>query len=299
MWKAANLAGLRRSAAQYGMNERERMARELGRLVGRCVADWSLIADGDRIMVCSSGGKDSYVMLDLLERLRRRAPVRFELLAVHLDQGYPGQDTGRLEAWLRDNGFRYRVLSEDIFGIVSQKVPEGEITCALCSRLRRGILYSAAQQLGCNKLALGHNRDDAIETLLLNLLFTGSIKAMPARLRSDDGRNLVIRPLLYCAEEAIIAYAGASGFPVVPCGMCNDEQPFKRARVKKLLAQLEELAPQAKNSIFAALGNVRATHLLDRELWRRLGIEAAVEPPASTGGEAERIEPGREGQRQR
>jgi tRNA 2-thiocytidine biosynthesis protein TtcA len=277
------------------MDERERMARELGRLVGRCVGDWSLIADGDRIMACSSGGKDSYVMLDLLERLRRRAPVRFELLAVHLDQGHPEHDTGRLEAWLQDKGFKYHVLREDIFGIVSQKVPEGEISCALCSRLRRGILYNAARDLGCNKLALGHNLDDAIETLLLNLVFTGSLKAIPPKLRSDDGRNVVIRPLLYCREEAIIEYAEASGFPLVPCGTCNDEEPFKRAQVKKLLSQLEEMAPRAKNSIFSALGNVRATHLLDRKLWRRLGIEAALESVPGPDPEQDPFGPNPEG----
>ncbi len=259
------------------MDERERMARDLGRLVGRCVTDWSLIDDGDRIMVCSSGGKDSYTMLDLLERLRRRAPIRFELLAVHLDQGNPEHDSGRLETWLRDNGFEYRVLHEDVFGIVSQKVPEGETSCALCSRLRRGILYNAAQELGCDKLALGHNLDDTIETLLLNLIYTGSLKAMPPKLRSDDGRNVVIRPLLYCSEEAILAYARAAGFPVVTCSLCDERQPSRRAQVKKLLSHLEAISPRAKNSILAALGNVRATHLLDRSLWQRLGIDPTVE----------------------
>ena len=261
------------------MDTRERMARELGRQVGRCVTDWSLIEDGDRIMVCSSGGKDSYTMLDLLERLRRRAPIRFELLAVHLDQGNPERDAGRLETWLRDNGFKYHLLREDLFGIVSQKVPETETSCALCSRLRRGILYNAAQELGCDKLALGHNLDDTIETLLLNLIYTGSIKAMPPKLHSDDGRNVVIRPLLYCAEKAILAYARAAGFPVVSCSLCNHRQPSRREQIKKLLCQLEEISPQAKNSILAALGNVRATHLLDRNLRQHLGIEVAVEPP--------------------
>ena len=266
-----------------GVDEQGRIESVLGRELGRCVADYGLVADGDRIMVCSSGGKDSYVMLQLLERLRRRAPVGFELLAVHLDQGHPGHDTQPLEEWLKTNGFIYHILRVDTYSIVTQKVPEGEIYCALCSRLRRGILYNAAQELGCNKIALGHNRDDAIETLLLNLLFTGSLKAMPPWLRSDDGRNLVIRPLLYCSEELIVRYAAGQGFPIATCTLVSARQPSRRRRVKELLLQLEAIAPQAKNSIFAALKNVRGSHLLDRGLWRQEGSETAVNGEQTRG----------------
>ncbi len=236
--------------------------------MGRCVADYELIGDGDRIMVCSSGGKDSYVMLYLLERLRRRAPVRFELVAVHLHQGHPQHDTEPLETWLKDNGFAYRILREDTYSIVREKVAEEETPCMLCSRLRRGILYNAAQELACDKIALGHNRDDAIETLLLNLVFTGSLKSMPPKLRSDDGRNVVIRPLLYSAEDTILQFATSMGAPIIPCGFCDQQDGLMRTQVKDLLSRLEALSPRAKSSMFAALKNVRPSHLLDQKLWR-------------------------------
>jgi tRNA 2-thiocytidine biosynthesis protein TtcA len=256
------------------VRKRERLEVQLTHEVGRCISDFDLIRDGDRIMVCSSGGKDSYVLLDILERLRRRAPVRFTLVAVHLDQGIPGHDPTPLSNWLRDNGFEYHVLHQDIYRILLEKVPQGEIYCPLCSRLRRGILYNAAQSLGCTKMALGHNRDDTIETLMLNLIYAGSLKAIPAKLLSDDGRNTVIRPLLYSHEETIIEYAREVNFPpLLSCSLYDDDKQSKRREIKELLDRLEGIAPQAKNSIMAALSNVRATHLLDRDLWRRLGID--------------------------
>lgn len=271
--------------------ERSRLERELSRSMGRCVGDFDLIDDGDRVMVCLSGGKDSYTMLQLLERLRRRAPVRFELLAVHLDQGHPGYDGSPLTDWLEAGGYAYRILREDTYAIVTDKLDEASTYCSLCSRLRRGILYNAAEELGCTKIALGHHREDALETLLLNLMYTGSLKSMPPKLVSDDGRNVVIRPLLYCDEPTIARYSALARFPILPCDLCGSQDGLKRQQVKALLGQLEAMAPKAKQSMLAALTNVRATHLLDRNLWERLGLEVAGDrsideerPPVSPDG---------------
>lgn len=232
-----------------------------------------MISQGDRIMVCSSGGKDSYVLFDILESLRRRAPIRFSLIAVHLDHGFPGHDPRPLIDWFEKNGFRYQVLREDIYRLLLEKVPAGETYCPLCSRLRRGILYNTAERLGCNKLALGHNRDDTVETLLLNLIFTGCLKAMPARLLSDDGRNTVIRPLLYASEETISAYAREAGFPLLSCRLYDNGKRKRRQEVKELLERLHLITPHATDNILAAMANVRPTHLLDRDLRRKLRIE--------------------------
>ncbi len=255
-----------------------KLENELARELGRCIADFKLIEAGDRIMVCMSGGKDSYTLLHLLERARRKAPIAFSLVAVHLDQGQPGYDGSPLKAWLKERGFDYRILSEDTYSVVKERVPEGKTYCSLCSRLRRGVLYNAAQELGCNKIALGHHRDDAIETLLLNLMFTGSIKSMPPKLVSDDGRNIVIRPLLYASEPKIAALAQALQFPILPCNLCGSQDNLMRKQVKNLLATLEQSAPQVKDSILAALGNVRASHLLDVGLWQKLGLSVAEDP---------------------
>jgi tRNA 2-thiocytidine biosynthesis protein TtcA len=255
----------------------ELLERDLSRDLGRAIADFDLVGEGDRVMVCVSGGKDSYTLLHLLERARRRAPVRFEIVAVHLDQGHPGYDGAPLENWLRTHGHDYRILREDTYTIVTDKIAPGATYCSLCSRLRRGVLYNAAQELGCTKIALGHHRDDALETLMLNLMFTGSLKAMPPKLRSDDGRNVVIRPLIYCAESRIAALAEALAFPILPCDLCGSQENLMRKQVKQLLGEMERLAPRARESMLAALGNVKATHLLDRELWQRLGLPLAAE----------------------
>jgi tRNA 2-thiocytidine biosynthesis protein TtcA len=261
------------------MDERERLERELSRAVGRCIGDFELIAEGDRVMVCLSGGKDSYAMLHLLERMRRRAPVRFELLAVHLDQGHPGYDGTPLSRWLEEHGFDHRIVREDTYSIVKEKIPEESTYCSLCSRLRRGILYNVAQDLGCTKIALGHHRDDALETLLLNLMFTGSLKAMPPKLVSDDGRNVVIRPLMYCAEPTIARFAELEAFPILPCDLCGSQDDLMRQNVKRMLSEMEAHAPRAKESMLAALGNVRPTHLFDRDLWAKLGLHGAEGAP--------------------
>jgi tRNA 2-thiocytidine biosynthesis protein TtcA len=230
--------------------------------MGRCIADYQLIESGDRVMVAISGGKDSYTLLHLLERARQRSPVRFEIVAVHLDQGQPGYDGAALEAWLAQQGYAHRIVRKDTYRLVTERIPEGQTYCSMCSRLRRGILYNAAQDLGCTKIALGHHRDDAIETLMLNMMFNGALSAMPARLRSDDGRNTVIRPLLYSSERDIAAYAAHLDFPIIPCNLCGSQENLWRQQVKEMLDDLETRAPKVRQSMLAALKNVHTSHLL-------------------------------------
>ncbi len=273
------------------MDERAKLERELTRAMGRAIGDFRLIEDGDVVMACLSGGKDSYAMIHLLEGLRRRSPARFEIIAVHLDQGHPGYDGSPLVRWLEGRGLRHHIAREDTYSIVTDKLPEASTYCSLCSRLRRGILYNVAVELGATKIALGHHREDALETLLLNLMFTGSLKSMPPRLVSDDARNTVIRPLIYCAESDIARFAELEQFPILPCDLCGSQENLMRKQVKRLLAELESIAPRAKESMLGALGNVRPTHLLDRGLWAKLGIHvedevaeasSRQEPPART-----------------
>lgn len=259
------------------MRELERLTRELSRDLGRCATDFELLRAGDRVMVCLSGGKDSYTLLHLLERLRQRAPFAFSLVAVHLDQGQPGYDGAPLERYLAANGYDYRIVREDTYSVVKDNIPEGKTYCSLCSRLRRGVLYNVAQDLGCTKLALGHHRDDAIETLLLNLMFTGSMRAMPPKLISDDGRNTVIRPLLYASEQSIARFAELMEFPILPCNLCGSQQHLMRKQVKRWLSDLEAHAPRARQSMLAAMMNVRPSQLLDRSLWSALGLSVARE----------------------
>ncbi|HET8725383.1 MAG TPA: tRNA 2-thiocytidine(32) synthetase TtcA [Anaeromyxobacteraceae bacterium] len=270
------------------MNEIERLERKLLRDTARAIEDFSLVEDGDRILVAVSGGKDSYALLHLLQRLRERAPVRFDLVAVNLDQGHPGFPAHLLEEHFRKVGVPYRMLKEDTLTIVRRVVPEGETYCSACSRLRRGILYNAAVELGCNKIALGHHRDDLIETLLLSALYAGRLKTMPVRLRSDDGRNVVIRPMAYAAEEDIAAFAAAMAFPVVPCGLCGSQPNLMRKRVKALLSELQAENPTVKGNLLAALSRVVPSHLLDRELQKRLGEATGRDPwfEAGAGPEA-------------
>ena len=230
--------------------------------MGRCIADYELIEPGDRVMVAISGGKDSYALLHLLERARQRAPVRFEIIAVHLDQGQPGYDGAALEAWLRDQGYAHEIVRKDTYQVVTKVIPEGQTYCSMCSRLRRGILYNVAEKLGCTKIALGHHRADAIETLMLNMMFNGSLSAMPAKLVSDDGRNTVIRPLLYSSEQDIAAYSHHLDFPIIPCNLCGSQENLWRQQVKEMLDDLEKRAPQVRQSMLAALKNVRTSHLL-------------------------------------
>lgn len=255
--------------------ERDRLERKLSRAMGRAVADFAMIEEGDRIMCAVSGGKDSYTLHHLLLRLRERAPVKFDVIAVNIDQGQPGYPADLLQRYMDEHRYEFRMVSEDTYSIVTDKIPEGKTYCSLCSRLRRGILYRLAKEMGCTKIALGHHRDDAIVTLLLNLVFSGQLKAMPPKLLSDDKQNVVIRPLVYCAEDDIRAFSGEMKFPILPCNLCGSQPNLQRAAISELLRDLESRNPGARSNMLAALTNVRASHLLDASLWRQLGLEVA------------------------
>ena len=244
------------------------LQKRLLRDAGRAIADFKLIEPGDRILVGISGGKDSFTLLHLLQELQRSAPIGFSLLACNLDQGHPGFPARELERYLRGTGAEVLMLREDTYSVVKRLVPEGQTTCSVCSRLRRGILYNAAQELGCTKIALGHHRDDLIESLLMSMLFTGKLRTMPPRLRSDDGRNVVIRPLCYAAETDVAAFAAERKFPLIPCDLCGSQENLQRKRVKRLLEDLEREHPAVRASILGAMGNVMPEHLLDRRLLR-------------------------------
>lgn len=262
----------------------EPVERRLGRALARAVTDFGMIDDGDRMMVAVSGGKDSYTMLHLLRELQRRAPVRFTIQVVNVDQGHPGYPGHLLRDYMAREGYDFRMIEEDTYSIVTEKIPPGKTFCSLCSRLRRGILYRVATELGCNKIALGHHRDDVLQTLLLNLLFAGKLASMPPKLLTDSGDHVVVRPLVYCAEEDIRAFAAQLGFPILPCDLCGSQDQLQRKQVGKMIDQLEADRPGTKAVMLAALQNVRPTHLLDRGLWSELGIHQPQEHREAEGG---------------
>ncbi|HEX8750680.1 MAG TPA: tRNA 2-thiocytidine(32) synthetase TtcA [Nitrospira sp.] len=245
----------------------EQLQTRLLRQVGQTINDYGLIEAGDKVMVCLSGGKDSYGLLDLLLVLQRRAPIRFDLVAVNLDQKQPGFPAHVLPEYLTSVGIPFHIEERDTYSVVKRLIPEGQTTCSLCSRLRRGHLYRVATELGATKIALGHHRDDILETLILNLLFTGKLKTMPPKLRSKDGRHLVIRPLASVRETELARYAELRAFPIIPCDLCGSQEDLKRKQVKEFLREWEQRSPGCTDSMFAALSNVAPSLLLDRQLF--------------------------------
>lgn len=268
----AHEQGLSLSAASGRDSRRARLEfnklrKRLRRQVGKAIADFNLIEQGDRVMVCISGGKDSHAMLELLIGLRDSAPIDFEIVAVTLDQKQPGYPEDILPEYLESLNIPFYILERDTYSVVRSVIPEGKTTCGLCSRLRRGTLYGFAEQIGATKMALGHHRDDIVETLFLNLFFGGKLKAMPAKLKSDDGRHIVIRPLAYCRESDLEAYAQAMAFPIIPCNLCGTQENLQRQEIKQMLRSWERQYPGRTETIFRALGNVAPSHLLDQDLF--------------------------------
>jgi tRNA 2-thiocytidine biosynthesis protein TtcA len=247
--------------------ELNKLAKRIRRQVGEAIADFGMIEEGDRVMVCLSGGKDSYGLLDVLISLRKKSPVKFELIAVNLDQKQPGFPQRVLPEYLGALGVRFRIIEQDTFSIVKRVIPAGKTMCSLCSRLRRGILYRVAGELGATKIALGHHRDDVLATFFLNLFHAGTLKAMPAKLVSDDGRHVVIRPLAYVAEDDLAAYAEAKAFPIIPCTLCGSQENLQRKVVGRMLKDWEKTEPGRIQSILRALTDVRPSQLLDRKLF--------------------------------
>ena len=261
--------------------EANKLAKRLRRLAGQAIADFDMIGAGDKVMVCLSGGKDSFALLDVLLHLRSHAPVRFDLVAVNLDQKQPGFPAHILPDYLGGLGVPYRIVEQDTYSVVKRVIPDGKTMCSLCSRLRRGVLYRVADELGATRIALGHHRDDIIETFFLNLFYGGTLKAMPPKLLSDDGRHVVIRPLAYCEEDDLAAYADIKRFPIIPCNLCGSQENLKRREVKALLQEWEKRHPGRLETILTGLQNVRPSHLLDRQQFAFSAMDARSRAPGT------------------
>jgi tRNA 2-thiocytidine biosynthesis protein TtcA len=270
----------RRPDARKRITEENKLAKRLRRQVGEAIADFNLIEAGDRVMVCVSGGKDSYGLLDTLLALRAKAPVEFDLVAVNLDQKQPGFPARVLPEYLAARGVPYRIVEQDTYAVVKRVIPEGKTMCGLCSRLRRGALYRVAGALGANKIALGHHRDDILATFFLNLFYGGQLKAMPAKLRSGDGRHVVIRPLAYVREDDLTAYAEMRAFPIIPCSLCGAQENLQRQVVGAMLREWEKRHAGRIESILRALSDVRPSHLMDRRLFDFVGLKPTARPVA-------------------
>ena len=268
-------------------NEIERVHTRLCRLVGQAIADYRMIEEGDKVMVCLSGGKDSYGLLEILLSIRSRAPIHFDIIAVNLDQKQPGFPAHVLPEYLTRRGVPFHIETRDTYSVVKRLIPEGQTTCSLCSRLRRGHLYRLATELGATKIALGHHRNDILETLLLNLLFTGKMKAMPPKLRSKSGRHVVIRPLAYVKEADLARYAALLQFPIIPCDLCGSQDDLKRKQVKAILQDWDQRFPGSNDSMFAALGNIAPSLLLDRTLFDFSSLKADASPTDPAASDAE------------
>jgi tRNA 2-thiocytidine biosynthesis protein TtcA len=276
--------------------ENNKLFKRLARQVGEAIGDFNMIEEGDKVMVCLSGGKDSYAMLDILMRLRERAPINFDIVAVNLDQKQPGFPEHILPEYLKELDIPFHIENQDTYSIVKRLVPEGKTTCSLCSRLRRGILYRVAGELGATKIALGHHRDDILQTLLLNMFYGGKLKGMPPKLQSDDGKNIVIRPLAYVKETDLEKYAELREFPIIPCNLCGSQPNLKRAEMKALIRDWEKRFPGRIENMFNALSNIVPSHLMDHKLFPFAGLRATGEAdpqgdiafdeePCSTGNE--------------
>lgn len=248
-------------------HEINKLSKRLHRQVGQAIADFNMIEDGDRVMVCVSGGKDSYALLDILVNLRQRAPIRFDIVAVNLDQKQPGFPEHVLPAYLKSRDVPFHIENQDTYSIVKRLIPEGKTMCSLCSRLRRGILYRVAGELGATKIALGHHRDDMIQTLFMNMFFNSRMKGMPPKLASDDGRNIVIRPLAYVAETDLERWAAHRQFPIIPCTLCGSQTTLQRVQIKKMLREWDRQFPGRIDNLFTAMGNIVPSHLMDRNLY--------------------------------
>ncbi|MEK7708299.1 MAG: tRNA 2-thiocytidine(32) synthetase TtcA, partial [Pseudomonadota bacterium] len=256
---------------QYNANK---LHKRLRRQVGTAIADFNMIEAGDRVMVCLSGGKDSYALLDILRNLQAHAPLEFELIAINLDQKQPGFPEQVLPSYLTDIGMPYRIVEQDTYSVVKRVIAEGKTTCSLCSRLRRGVLYRVASELGATKIALGHHRDDILETLFLNMFYGGKLKAMPPKLVSDDGKHIVIRPLAYCKEKDLAAYAEAENFPIIPCNLCGSQKNLQRQAIKEMMQQWDKKFPGRLETMFRSIQNIQLSHLADASRYDFFNLKA-------------------------